>query len=819
MFVNKGDVTQLPIHDVTDEILNALGNEGRVVLCAPPGAGKTTYVPLAILQQNVCRGRIIMLEPRRLAARAAAERMAQTLNEPVGQTVGYRIRGESKVSKDTRIEVVTEGILTRMLQHDPELSGVDCVIFDEFHERSLNADLGLALCLETQSVLREDLKLLVMSATLDAEPIAKLLGDAPIIVSRGQSFPVVQKWLDRPLSKTERFENAVAQTVISAAQASEGAILVFLPGEREIHKVNAALQGKLAAGIKVLPLYGALPFSEQRAAISPLAGVRKIVLATSIAETSLTISDVRVVVDGGRARRARFDIGTGMTRLVTERVSKAEATQRQGRAGRVAEGVCYKMWAKAEEGTLPAFAPAEIETTDLTGLALELAMWGASPYDLSFLTQPPIAAFQDAQALLQSLGALDSKFKITEHGRALGKMPLHPRLGHMLSNAGPNAAILAALVGERDPLSRNAPSDITLRIEAIRDPKTFAETRPYATNRGAIERIKAEAKRLQPYCGNKADLSLSQMVALAYPDRIGQRRKGNDARFVLSGGKGAVLDNVDPLGAEPFIVATDLDGNPREAKIRQAIAISQSEIRALFDGQIVWHNSCYWSKRDRRVTARRQEQLGAIVLDDRIWKDADDEKVNSAMLDGVRDLGLHFSPAAKRFLARVKLGGSDFPDLSEATLMEQIDDWLAPYLRGITTADHWKKFDLLDALRSRLTWEQMQRLDQLAPAHFTTPLGRQIPIDYDGDHPNIELRLQELFGQTTHPCVGKTPLRVTLLSPAGRPLQTTMDIPGFWASSYTDVRKDMRGRYPKHPWPEDPTQADPTLRTKRSYPK
>lgn len=819
MFVNKGDVTQLPIHDVTDEILNALGNEGRVVLCAPPGAGKTTYVPLAILQQNVCRGRIIMLEPRRLAARAAAERMAQTLDEPVGQTVGYRIRGESKVSKDTRIEVVTEGILTRMLQHDPELSGVDCVIFDEFHERSLNADLGLALCLETQSVLREDLKLLVMSATLDAEPIAKLLGDAPIIVSRGQSFPVVQKWLDRPLSKTERFENAVAQTVISAAQASEGAILVFLPGEREIHKVNAALQGKLAAGIKVLPLYGALPFSEQRAAISPLAGVRKIVLATSIAETSLTISDVRVVVDGGRARRARFDIGTGMTRLVTERVSKAEATQRQGRAGRVAEGVCYKMWAKAEEGTLPAFAPAEIETTDLTGLALELAMWGASPDDLSFLTQPPIAAFQDAQALLQSLGALDSKFKITEHGRALGKMPLHPRLGHMLSNAGPNAAILAALVGERDPLSRNAPSDITLRIEAIRDPKTFAETRPYATNRGAIERIKAEAKRLQPYCGNKADLSLSQMVALAYPDRIGQRRKGNDARFVLSGGKGAVLDNVDPLGAEPFIVATDLDGNPREAKIRQAIAISQSEIRALFDGQIVWHNSCYWSKRDRRVTARRQEQLGAIVLDDRIWKDADDEKVNSAMLDGVRDLGLHFSPAAKRFLARVKLGGSDFPDLSEATLMEQIDDWLAPYLRGITTADHWKKFDLLDALRSRLTWEQMQRLDQLAPAHFTTPLGRQIPIDYDGDHPNIELRLQELFGQTTHPCVGKTPLRVTLLSPAGRPLQTTMDIPGFWASSYTDVRKDMRGRYPKHPWPEDPTQADPTLRTKRSYPK
>lgn len=815
LFVNKGDVTQLPIHDVIDDLVTALAQQGRAVLCAPPGAGKTTFVPLAVHQAALPKGKIIMLEPRRLAARAAAERMAQTLNEPIGQTVGYRIKGESKISNSTKIEVVTEGILTRMLQDDPELTEVGCVIFDEFHERSLNADLGLALCLEAKSALREDLIILVMSATLDAGPIARLLDDAPIIVSQGQSFAVTPIWRDRPMAKFDRLDAIVAQTITEAAEAHDGGILVFLPGEREIHQVQARLKGQFEDTCHVLPLYGALPFAQQRAAIAPVDTGRKIVLATSIAETSLTIADIRVVIDSGLARRARFDIGTGMTRLITERVSKAEATQRQGRAGRVAAGWCYKTWSKAEEGTLPHFAPAEIETADLTGLVLELAMWGAAPDDLAFLTQPPQGPFDDAKTLLISLGALDASGRITDHGRRLAKMPVHPRLGHMLNLSGPKSAQLAALLNERDPLSRDAPSDINLRIEAIADTKSFLSRRPYTVNRAGLERIKTDAKRLEKFTTSNSELSFAQMAALAYPDRIGMRRKGSEPRYVLSGGKGAVLDQSDTLAGERFLVATDLDGNPREAKIRQAIPISIGEIRSLFERNIHWINHCEWSKRDRRVIARQQERLGSIVLDDRIWKDASDSAILKAMLDGVRDLGITLTPAAKRFVARVMLGGQDFPDVSLPTLLDSIDDWLAPYLSGVKSAEDWKKFDLLEPLRSRLDWDQMQRLDQIAPAHFTTPLGRKIPIDYDGDHPTIELRLQEMFGQTTHPTVGHTPLRVTLLSPAGRPLQTTMDIPGFWASSYADVRKDMRGRYPRHPWPEDPTQADPTLRAKR----
>ena len=816
MFVNKGDVTQLPIHDVIDDLITALAQQGRAVLCAPPGAGKTTFVPLALCQAALPSGKIIMLEPRRLAARAAAERMAQTLNEPVGQTVGYRIRGESKTSNATKIEVVTEGILTRMLQDDPELTGIGCVIFDEFHERSLNADLGLALCLETKSALREDLLILVMSATLDADPIAHLMDGAPIIVSQGQSFDVTPIWRDRPMAKFDRLDAVIAQTIIEAARAHDGGILVFLPGEREIHQVQARLKDQVeTTTTHVLPLYGALPFAQQRKAIAPVDKGRKIVLATSIAETSLTIADIRVVIDSGLARRARFDIGTGMTRLITERASKAEATQRQGRAGRVAAGWCYKTWSKAEEGTLPSFAPAEIETADLTGLVLELAMWGASPDELAFLTPPPLGPFEEAKTLLMSLGALDATGRITHHGRGLAKMPVHPRLGHMLSRSGSKSAQLAALLNERDPLSRDAPSDLNLRIEAIADTKLFLSQRPYTVNHAGLERIKTDAKRLEKFTTSDSELSFAQMAALAYPDRIGMRRKGNDPRYVLSGGKGALLDQTDTLAGERYLVATDLDGNPREAKIRQAIPISIGEIRSLFADDLEWTKTCEWSKRDRRVVARQQERLGSIILDDRLWKDASDSDMILAMLDGVRDLGISLSPAAQRFVARVMLSGQDFPDVSLTHLLDTIDDWLAPFLSGVKSADDWKKFDLLEPLRARLNWDQLQRLDQIAPAHFKTPLGRKIPIDYDGDHPTIELRLQEMFGQTTHPTVGRTPLRVTLLSPAGRPLQTTMDIPGFWASSYADVRKDMRGRYPKHPWPEDPTQADPTLRAKR----
>ncbi|OBY24270.1 ATP-dependent helicase HrpB [Leisingera sp. JC1] len=813
-------MTRLPIEDALPELLTALRARGRAVLQAPPGAGKTTRVPLAMLEAGLTKGRIVMLEPRRLAARAAAERMAETLGEKPGQTVGYRVRGDAKVSKSTRIEVVTEGILTRMLQSDPDLPGVGAVIFDEFHERSLNADLGLGLCLEVAGALRDDLMLLAMSATLDAGPVAALM-DAPMVTSEGRSYPVETRWLERPLPAQARRVDALADLVVQAerdTKATGGGILVFLPGEGEIRRAAGALEKRLPGHCHIRPLFGALPFAEQRAAIQPEAQGRKVVLATSIAETSLTIQDIRVVVDMGQARRARFDPGSGMSRLVTEKVTRAEATQRQGRAGRVAEGICYRLWTKGEEGALMAFPPAEIESADLTALALELALWGAAPDDLMFLTQPPAGAMAEAQALLAMLGALDAQGRITEHGKALAALPLHPRLGHMLLQAGPAAAPLAALLGERDPL-RGAPADLSLRLKALRDAKGFARNHPYQLNRPVAERIKSEARRLEKQAGRRdAGLSAAMMAALAYPDRVGQRRKGDSPRFVLSGGKGAILDGGDTLAGAPFIVALDTDGNPREAKIRMAAQISLGEIRELFADQIAWEDSCEWSKRDRRVAARQQERFGAVVLDDRIWKEVPPEAVAQAMLDGVRDLGLRLSGAAARLAARVELvraEGFDLPDFSLPGLTNSLEHWLLPMLDGVKSAEDWKRFDLLPALKAALSWEQTQVLDREAPGSFTTPLGRKIPISYDGEIPEISVRLQEMFGVTRHPSVGGVPLKVSLLSPAQRPIQITRDLPGFWAGSYADVRKDMRAQYPKHPWPEDPTQEDPTLRAKR----
>lgn len=808
----------LPIHNTIPALISALRAEGRAVLQAPPGAGKTTVVPLEMLEASVSKGRILMLEPRRLAARAAAERMAQTLGEAVGETVGYRIRGDARTSRDTRIEVVTEGILTRMIQSDPELAGIGAVIFDEFHERSLNADLGLALCLEIAGALRDDLLLLVMSATLDAEPVAELM-KAPVITSEGRSFPVELRWLDQPARKEQRFENAVADLVMQAVGETKGGVLVFLPGEGEIRRVEALLRERLPEECRLRPLFGAMPFAEQRAAIQPDTQARKVVLATAIAETSLTIQDIRVVVDGGKARRARFDPGSGMSRLVTEQVTRAEATQRAGRAGRVADGVCYRLWTKGAEGALAAHPPAEIEAADLSGLALDLALWGAAPDTLPLLTAPNPGSFAEAQTLLRMLGALDDTNRITKHGRSLAALPLHPRLAHMLALAGPDAAPLAALLADRDPLTRNAPVDLSLRLSALNDPRAYAERHPWPVNRGAVERVRNESRRLakQARRARKSAMSTAEMAALAYPDRIGLRRSGDAPRYVLSGGKGAVLPEGDPLSATRLIVVTDLDGDAREARIRQAIALSEAELRGLYADQIIWDDICTWDKRERRVAARRQERFGALTLDDRIWKDAPDEAIARAMLDGVRELGLNWSEPARRFAARVTLlreAGEALPDMSDESLLESAEAWLLPYLTGLRTAQDWKRFDMLDALRARLSWDEMQRLDAAAPAHFTTPLGRKVPIDYAGDHPGIALRLQEMFGQTTHPLVGRTPLRVTLLSPAGRPVQTTLDLPGFWATSYSDVRKDMRGRYPKHPWPEDPTEADPTLRAK-----
>ncbi|MFZ0098090.1 MAG: ATP-dependent helicase HrpB [Gemmobacter sp.] len=808
--------TALPIDEALPELISALKGRGLAVLQAPPGAGKTTRVPLAIMDAGLVNGRIIMLEPRRLAARAAAERMAETLGEPVGGRVGYRIRGEAKVSRETVIEVVTEGILTRMLQTDPSLEGVGAILFDEFHERSLNADLGLALALEVRAALREDLMLVVMSATLDAAPVAALMGDAPLVTSAGRAFPVETRWLPRPLEAKARFDQAMAGLVIRAVEeCPEGGLLVFLPGEGEIRRVEGLLRG--LEGCEIRPLFGAMEFAAQRAALAPAApGMRKVVLATSIAETSLTIPDIRVVVDGGRARRARFDAPSGMARLVTERVTKAEAEQRRGRAGRVAEGVCYRLWSKGEEGGLLPFPPPEIAAGDLTGLALELAAWGSG--DLPFLTPPHPGVLAEARALLAQLDALDDQGRITDHGRALTALPLHPRLGHMVLRAGggPDAAMLAALLAERDPV-RDAPADLSLRMAAVRDPGRV-ERDGHAVHRGTVERIRAEARRLQRAVPEKpVGLSLAQMAALAYPDRVGLRRKSEAPRWILSGGKGAAMAAGQPLSSARMLVATDLDGDLREATIRQAAPITEAEVRDLFGPALHWHNLCEWSKRDGRVQARRQERFGALVLDDRPWTDAPPAALAEAALDGLRQIGLTWSPAALRLARRIELcrrDGADLPDVSEPALLE--GDALMPFVTGRRTEADLRSFDLVEPIRALLGWNGVQEIDRLAPSHFETPLGRKVPIDYDGEAPGIEVRLQELFGVTTHPTVGpkRLPLRITLLSPGGKPVQVTADLPGFWTNSYADVRRDMRGRYPRHPWPEDPREADPTARPK-----
>jgi len=808
----------LPIAEAIPRLLTALQTRGMAVLQAPPGAGKTTCVPLAILQAGLRPGRILMLEPRRLAARSSAERMAETLGEAVGQTVGYRVRGDAKTSAQTRIEVVTEGILTRMIQSDPGLDGVDVLIFDEFHERSLNADLGLALSLELRAALREDLVILVMSATLDAAPVAALMGDAPVITSEGRAYPVETRWLPRPLPPRTRLETETAALILQALEdCPEGGLLAFLPGEGEIRRTEAALSHRLPPGCTLRPLYGAMSFADQRAALAPQAQGRKIVLATAIAETSLTLPDIRVVVDAGRARRSRFDPNSGMSRLVTERVTKAEAEQRRGRAGRVASGTCYRLWTKGEEGGMAPFPPAEIEAADLTPLALELALWGSDD-GLLFLTPPNPGVLAEARSLLTALGALASG-RITDHGRALAALPLHPRLGHMLLRAGqgPDAATLAALLAERDPL-RAAPPDLALRLAALANPARFEADHPWRTDRPTIERIRTEAKRLTR-SQISSDLTTGQLAALAYPDRIALRRKGDAARYILSGGKGAVMEEGTPLAGHRMLVATDLDGNTREARIRQATPLAEADLRALYADQITWQDRCEFSRREGRVIARRQECFGALVLDDRAWPEAPTEALARAALDGLRQIGLPWTPAANRLRARAQLchrDGADLPDMSDTALLASGEDWLLPYLNGLKTEGQLRALDLTDALRGLLGWEGTNLLDRLTPSHFTTPLGRRIPIDYSGEAPAIELRLQELFGTTTHPTVGpkNLPLRITLLSPGHKPVQVTMDLPGFWTNSYSDVRKDMRGRYPRHPWPEDPREADPTLRAK-----
>ena len=808
-------------------------------MIAPPGAGKTTRAPLSLLDEPWLSGRkIVVLEPRRLAARAAARRMAHLLGEPVGETVGYRVRLESRVGRRTRIEVVTEGILTRWIQRDPELSGVGLVIFDEFHERGLQADLGLAFCLESRSVFREDLRILVMSATLAGEPVARLMGDAPVIESHGKSFPVETRYLppDGPApQRGKRMEGQVADAVARAVAGEAGSVLVFLPGAGEIRRTAAWLEDRLSGSdIAVAPLYGNLPPAAQDRAIRPAEpGHRKIVLATSIAETSLTIEGIRVVVDSGWMRVPRFSPGTGMSRLETVRVSKASADQRRGRAGRLSPGICYRLWSEAEHQGFMDHSVPEILSADLAPLALEMAAWGVSePDGLDWLDPPPEAAFRSARGLLHRLGVLDDSGIITAHGREMAWLGLHPRLAHMLL-AGREwgrtrlACELAAILEERDILYFPAgakDADIRLRIEAVR--------------KGGLNRIRAQADRWEKMLTSPGpektpadneenpDHDAGALLACAYPDRVGRRRSSGDLRFQLSGGRGARFIDLEPLAAEEYIVAAELDGAGTDARIHLAAPVHLEDLAARLPGHFNEIAVIRWNPRTEAVDARIEERFGELVLRNHPLETPHPEKIAAAMLEGIRRMGLAALPWDRRlnnwrarvmFLRRADAGGLDWPDLSDEGLMERLADWLSPFLGGVTRKNQLHRLDLKGALAAMLSWPHRKALDDLAPTHIIVPSGSKIPVDYaSGETPVLAVRLQEMFGAVDTPRIagGKVPLLLHLLSPAGRPLQITQDLGGFWAGSYEGVKKEMKGRYPKHHWPDDPLDATPTNRAK-----
>jgi ATP-dependent helicase HrpB len=835
---------ELPVGHTLPAVDAALASHGAAVLQAPPGAGKTTLVPLALRDAAWLREeRIVMLEPRRLATRAAARRMAEMCGEAVGDSVGYRTRLDTKIGPRTRIEVVTEGILLRQLQRDPELAGIGLLIFDEFHERSLDADLGLALAIETRRYLRDDLRLLVMSATLDGTPVAGLLGDAPIVTSESRSHPVAVRYLERP--PLDRLERAMAAAIRQALEQEAGSILAFLPGGGEIRRVERFLmESGLPNRVTVAPLYGDLPQPAQDAAIHPApAGQRKIVLATSIAETSLTIEGIRVVIDSGWRRVPRFEPQSGMTRLVTVRVSQAAAEQRRGRAGRLAPGICFRLWREAEQLHLPEFDAPEIRQADLAPLALELARWGTVDAEtLAWLDPPPAAALAQARELLRSLGALDKAAGITAHGRAMATLGVHPRLAHMMligreRGRGRLACIVAALLGERD-IVKNAPrqsdADLRLRVEAIAARRGAEHLPAGATlDRGAAERVRESARQYARLLGVAGDDEIradetGRVLAQAYPDRIGRRRADAAGQFRLSNGRGAELPETDPLAAEEFLAVAEVDGERRSARIFQAAPVSRAELIEDFGAAIEAVETIAWDEREAAVQARRQQKLGSLVLRDERLTDPPPDLVVAALLDGIKALGLSalaWSKEAASLRARVAfvrrhLGEPEtatWPDLSDEALLDGLETWLAPFLAGITRRGQLAAVDVAAPLRAQLSYAQKQTLDRLAPTHAAVPSGSIVPIDYEaGDVPVLAVRLQELFGAGETPTVagGRVPLLLQLLSPAGRPLQVTRDLKGFWTSSYPAVRSEMRGRYPKHPWPEDPTTATPTARAK-----
>ena len=801
----------LPIHDVITQVQEAITVEKRAVIVAPPGAGKTTIIPLKLLDNPNINGQIIILEPRRLAARAAASQMAAILNEKIGETVGFKIKGLTKVSKQTRIVVMTEGILIRMIQSNPSLSEVGCIIFDEFHERSINSDLGLALSLQIAEILRSDLRIIVMSATLDVGSVSDLLDTKAPIISDGRAYPVNCEYLSRPRSKNDKLWENFAKLVSDAFEMTEGGILAFLPGEAEIRATEKLLKEKLPNSAIIMPLYGSLPFEQQNKILEPLKDetFRKVVLSTSIAETSLTISGIKVVVDSGYTRRSRYDPTSGMSGLITQKISKAEANQRMGRAGRVASGWCYRNWAVSEEGGMSEFPPSEIEISDLSNFALELSLWGSEPESMKFLTMPEPNRLTKAYELLNQLGAISGQNKITPHGRDIAKFPCHVRLAHMLSKAGKKSAIIAALLQNKDIMFDKYNSDFQLRLNKFDEALHYGEI-----NAGLYSKIKIDLKIFQNLLQHDSSFSSAQSLALAFPDRIGKKRDGSNSKFILSNGKGAYVHKDDPLSKKKYIVAVDIDGDKKDSKIRLGIEISENEIRELFAVKIVWQETCYWSTREKRIKAIRTEVLGKIPLKSQTWTNPPTEKISSAILEGIKDLGFNFGPAEEQFITRVKIGGEEYPNMEISHLQETAKEWLTPFVKNIKTADDWRKFDCLPALRNLLSWEQHRKLDKVVPKYFVSPLGRKLSIDYLGEHPSVELPMQELFGQKSHPMIKKKPLLLTLLSPAGRPLQKTMDLPNFWRTSYLEIRKEMRGRYPKHSWPERPENEEPTVKVK-----
>jgi len=805
----------LPIHDVLDALCAVLETRPNAVLVAPPGAGKTTVTPLALLDAPWLQGRrIIMLEPRRLAARAAAQRMAVSLGEPVGQTVGFRVRMQSRVSAKTRIEVVTEGVFTRMILDDPGLSDVACVIFDEFHERSLDADLGLALARDAQGLLRDDLRILVMSATLDGAAVAAVLDDAPVIESEGRSYPVETRYLGR--DPALRIEESVVRAIRKALAETEGGVLAFLPGQGEILRVAERLAEQTPPSILVAPLFGALDPKDQDLAISPPPpGRRKVVLATSIAETSLTLEDVRVVVDCGLARVPRYDPASGLTRLATVRVSRAAADQRRGRAGRTAPGICYRLWDEAETRALPAFAEPEIWAADLSGLALDLARWGARDLSsMAFLDAPPAAAYGEALALLRRLEAIDDQGVITPHGEALAAVPLAPRLAHMLLQAAEHgqaarAAEIAALLGERNLGGRD--THLTHRLEG------FARDRsPRARDARSLAARWASGLA----AGGKPPLSDGALLALAYPERIA-RTRGGQGEFQLMSGRGVHVEPTDVLARERWIAVGELGGGERSDRILLAAPITEAEIMDLFDAALEQEDRIEESP-GGRVRVRRLTRLGRLTVRESVDEAPPAAMVTAALLARVRASGLAdlpWGPAAKALrqrLAYLRAGDPEaWPDLSDEALIARLDEWLAPMLVDVRKlADIGP--DVLDAaLRALVPWDVQRRLEAALPTHWTAPTGTRAPIDYEAEGgPRVEIRVQEVFGLDVHPLVGGRPLVLALLSPARRPIQMTKDLPGFWRGSWKDVRAEMRGRYPKHPWPEAPQAADPTTRAK-----